>query len=141
MSDERIEEIVAMERAATNAPWWFDESDLCWRLHGTWGWTPEQLDGKIPAQPVNKQILKAPKKGTTMAEYWPDEADAAFIIGARTAVPELLAEIKRLKTLPASCGCEEADVAYEQMQTHLLGVIEDLRRDLAEIKAIGECHG
>ncbi len=36
----------------------------------------------IPEQIINKQILKAPKQGTSYAEYWPDEADAALIVHA-----------------------------------------------------------
>jgi hypothetical protein len=95
------------EQAATPGPWWSDESDSTWRLHGVAarlpGWRACTVHGQpepgcaqcgrllIPEQVVNRQILKAPKHGTPYAEYWPDEADSAFIVTARTAVPALLA--------------------------------------------------
>ena len=69
--------------AATKGPWWCDESENCWRLHGVAFEIPPQTfpDGEvqIPEQVVNSQILKAPKHGTPYAEYWPGEADAAQI--------------------------------------------------------------
>lgn len=70
-------------QAATPGPWWADESENCWRLHGVAFKVPPQKfdDGSvmIPEQVINKQILKAPKHGTPYAEYWPDEADAVYI--------------------------------------------------------------
>jgi hypothetical protein len=69
----------AIAEAATKGPWWSDDSDNAWRLHGVAFTVPPQLGGEIPAQPVNKQILKAPKHGTSYAEYWPDPADDAHI--------------------------------------------------------------
>lgn len=100
MNEERLAELEALEQAATEAPWWFDESDLCWRLHGV-AWRTKDSEG-LPSQIVNKQILKAPKRGTTMAEYWPDKADAAFIVGAREGMKELLAEVRRLQAEAAA---------------------------------------
>lgn len=82
--------VKARADAATEGPWTFDEDELTWRLHGTAGIIPPQLDGLIPAQRMTHQILKAPKKGTTYAEYWPNRADADFIVHARTDVPALL---------------------------------------------------
>jgi hypothetical protein len=90
---DRLAEIRERHEAATEGPWWFDESDLTWRLHGVAGVIPPSADGLIPEQIVNKQILKAPKKGTTYAEYWPDDADAAFISHAWEDVRRLLAEL------------------------------------------------
>lgn len=87
----RLAAIRAYVDAATEGPWWFDESENCWRLHGVMGRIPAQLSGRIPEQIVNKQILKAPKRGTSYAEYWPDAADAEFIVKARTDLPVLLA--------------------------------------------------
>ena len=94
MSYERREEILSLHAAATEGPWWFDEDEHCWRLHGVFGRIPVQ--GVIPEQVMNKQILKAPKIGTPYAEYWPAAADAAFIAAAWTVVGELLAENQRL---------------------------------------------
>jgi hypothetical protein len=69
--------------AATPGPWWSDEDENCWRLHGVAFRTPPALfpDGSvmIPEQIVNKQIAKAPKHRTPYAEYWPDAADDAHI--------------------------------------------------------------
>src|SRR5262245_18825226 len=66
-----IDAIRAREQAATKGPWWSDEDGDMWRLHG------------IHAGPLNQQILKAPKRGTPYAEYWPDQADAEFITHSR----------------------------------------------------------
>jgi len=92
-----LEAIKARVAAATPGPWWSDESDMCWRLHGVMGRIPPQLDGAIPEQIMNKQILKAAKKGTTQAEYWPEPADADFITHAREDVPALVAEVEKLR--------------------------------------------
>jgi hypothetical protein len=92
-----LEEIRAREQAATRGPWWFDEDDLMWRLHGVHAVLPTGIDW-LPDQVLNHQILKAPKSGTPYAEYWPNDADAAFIIAARTDVPRLL------KALEAALG-------------------------------------
>jgi hypothetical protein len=90
----RLAEIREREQAATAGPWWFDEDELMWRLHGVHAVIPEQMDGLIPEQVMNHQILKAPKSGTRYAEYWPGAADAAFITNARTDVPALLAALE-----------------------------------------------
>jgi hypothetical protein len=86
------------EQAATPGPWWFDEDDEVWRLHGVRARIPAwQVPGSgalIPEQIVNAQILKAPKSGTPYAEYWPGEADAAFIVAARSDVPRLVAAVE-----------------------------------------------
>ena len=65
--------------AATRGPWWHDEDDEVWRLHGVHAVVPAQLGGRIPEQVINHQIAKAPKQGTPYAEYWPNEADTAWI--------------------------------------------------------------
>ncbi len=72
---------------ATDEPWWFDEDELSWRLHGVMDRLPAQRN--IPEQILNKQILKAPKRNTPYAEYWPDPADGEFIVRARTDLPAL----------------------------------------------------
>ena len=80
------------EQAATAGPWWFDEDDQVFRLHGVHMIIPPVMEG-FPEQVLNHQILKAPKQGSPYAEYWPNEADAAFIVAARTDVPRLLAAL------------------------------------------------
>jgi hypothetical protein len=112
---ERLAEIRAYVDAATDGPWWFDESENCWRLHGVMGRIPAQLSGRIPEQIMNKQILKAPKHGTPYAEYWPDPADAELIVKARTDLPALLAAVEAVLghhrkhdcTRDGSCLCGE----------------------------------
>jgi hypothetical protein len=75
-----LEEWRKITAAATEGPWWYDESEDCWRLHGVAFRVPPHMnpDGSvlIPEQVMNKQIAKAPKHGTPYAEYWPDPADA-----------------------------------------------------------------
>ena len=94
-----LEEIRGRERQATPGPWWFDEDDEVWRLHGVADAIAPQLDGLIPEQVINHQIIKAPKQGTPYAEYWPNAADAAFIVAARTDVPRLLAALDEVLKL------------------------------------------
>jgi hypothetical protein len=99
VADDKLTAALAAikERAekATPGPWWFDESDLAWRLHGVHAIIPPVMEG-FPGQVLNHQILKAPKTGTPYAEYWPNEADAAFIVAARTDVPRLLAVVGKV---------------------------------------------
>lgn len=89
-----LDAIREREQAATPGPWWSDEDELMWRLHGVRGYTPAMPDLGIAPQVINRQILKAPKSGTPYAEYWPNEADAAFIVAARSDVPRLLAALR-----------------------------------------------
>jgi hypothetical protein len=124
-TDPLATELAAMqerEQAATPGPWWFGEDDLMWRLHGVHATIPAQCfpgsdEVMFPEQVINHQILKAPKKGTTYAEYWPGEADAAFIVAARSDVPRLVAAVVailaqhqpgRIVLLGALCSRHEA---------------------------------
>lgn len=135
--DALLETWRAIAEAATPAPWWFDESDQCWRLHG--------VAARIPAPPplheqiVNKQILKAPKCGTPYAEYWPEPADARFIIAARTAMPRLLAAISavleladELENTPWSeTGGDRANIAVETYRLSGMAIRKRVRSSLA----------
>jgi hypothetical protein len=87
--------IKARAESATAGPWWFDEDDQVFRLHGVYTIIPPFIEG-MPGQVVNHQILKAPKTGTPYAEYWPNEADAAFIVAARTDVPRMADALEKL---------------------------------------------
>jgi hypothetical protein len=83
--------------AATPGPWWSDDSDQCWRLHGVHAVIPAAMfpgtdEVMIPEQVMNHQILKAPKSGTPYAEYWPHEADAAQITSWHPLVALAVAE-------------------------------------------------
>lgn len=116
MADDPLAaELVAIKgrtEAATPGPWWFDEDDRTWRLHGVHAIIPPFMEG-MPEQVMNHQILKAPKQGTTYAEYWPSEADAAFIVAARTDVPRLVAAL-------------EAALNYHQPE-QLYAMVEDFK--------------
>lgn len=90
-----LEALEALTEAATPGPWWFEDSAMCWRLHGVAGVIPAQPP--IPEQVINHQILKAPKSGTPYAEYWPSEADGELIVAARNALPGLLEELRQLR--------------------------------------------
>ena len=96
-----LDAISEREQAATPGPWWSDEDELMWRLHGVHGYMPAMPDLGITPQVINHQILKAPKQGTPYAEYWPGEADAAFVTAARTDVPRLLAALRLILDLYA----------------------------------------
>lgn len=92
---------LAICQAATPPPWLWDESDTTMRLIGDFGPNRHGM-----------QILKAPKKGTPYAEYWPNEADAAFIAAARDGWPWALGEIQKWKRLALTCcwcnlACED----------------------------------
>lgn len=72
---------------ATPGPWWWDEDDDCMRLHGV----------AAPGSLAKRQILKAPKRGTPYAEYWPGPADADLIVAMHEALPGILDENADLK--------------------------------------------
>lgn len=101
-----LAEIREREQAATRGPWWFDEDDLMWRLHGVHAVMPPFMEG-FPEQVLNHQILKAPKQGTPYAEYWPAPADAAFIVAARTDVPRLLKALEKALSFHQPCQLHE----------------------------------
>jgi hypothetical protein len=69
-----LEQIRARHAAATSGPWDARDTEPTWSLHAGF-----------------MQILKAPKRGTPYAEYWPDEADAEFIRRAPEDIGFLLA--------------------------------------------------
>lgn len=132
-------ELEALEHHATDAPWWFDEDERTWRLHGTWGWTPAQHG--IPAQPINKQILKAPKRNTPYAEYWPNRQDADFMVAMRNAFPRMLHELKRLYELAVVCACGDPDEdGYQGPLPHcpVHGAMQALQTCTKEMEAVQE---
>src|SRR5690348_2650716 len=49
-----VEAIRARTEAATSGPWWFDEDDLMWRLHGVHAELPPPWPGG-PMQVINHQ--------------------------------------------------------------------------------------
>lgn len=75
----------------TNGPWWYDESQQCWRLHGVLRVIPAQ--GRLPERLMSLQILKAPKMGTPYMEYWPTSGDADHIATWHPGVAEKVADM------------------------------------------------
>ena len=80
MTKERLQQLEALEQAATKGPWEVqdasnpDEDEPCYREIR--GWTDESSDGTYLKLSVD---------------------DAAFVAESRTALPELIAEVRRLK--------------------------------------------
>ncbi len=115
------EKLRAIATAATPGPWWSDESDQCWRLHGVARRIPAQLDGLIPEQVMNHQILKAPKHGTPYAEYWPGPADAELITTMGPLVALALADLLVSEA--------EAWEIYGTPQKHIVAVARAVLRE------------
>jgi len=86
LTDEERERL-RLARDAIPGPWHWDSNDACMRLHGS----SDMAEGCL-------QILKAPKKGTPYAEYWPNEWTALHIScnDPQTTI-EGLKEIARLR--------------------------------------------
>lgn len=92
----RLEKIRNRLLSATPGPWWSDESDQTWRLHGVAGYVPG-LTGETVM--VNRQIAKAAKMGTPYAEYWPEPADDTFITHAWEDITALLEVVDTVRKL------------------------------------------
>lgn len=83
LSDARLEEIrQRLDGVRGFAPWTAYDSPESWSLHSALG---------------PYQILKAPKKGTPYAEYWPNEKEADFIVHSPEDVGLLLNEVETLR--------------------------------------------
>jgi hypothetical protein len=102
-----LAEARAVTDAATKGPWEADDDEDCWRLFGA-------VTGIL--HPM--QLIKAPKHGTPYAEYWPNEADAAFIVASRSFVPRLLAAVEAVLArherfeYPSRAICRECRQAW-----------------------------
>lgn len=132
-----LSEVEQREQAATPGPWWSDESDQCWRLHGVHAIIPATLGAETFDQVLNRQILKAPKTGTPYAEYWPGEADDAFITHARSDVPRLLRAVRAGLDLAQGWKAEaqRLDAMAERSG-------DSLRRQVLSVRAQGcDDHG
>lgn len=89
-----------IERTAadtTPGPWFADEDDNCWTLHGYFE-DPLTWDGFVGA---TKQILKAPKRNTPYAEYWPEQGDADWITTMHPGIAAPLAAWLRAEAVIA----------------------------------------
>jgi hypothetical protein len=63
--------------------WYYEEDEFSWQLFKLQINAYGYYKGKrLPMPTMAMQILKAPKKNSTYAEYWPTEEDAIFIVNA-----------------------------------------------------------
>ena len=123
-----LAEIRERHALATPGPWWSDQDERCYRLHGVAFRIPAQAGGVIPEQVMNKQIAKAPKQGTPYAEYWPDAADDTFITHAWEDMQRLLAALEaalalhvpvnRGRVMYCCRGCEEVNGDFHEDCCH-----------------------
>ncbi|WP_098892234.1 hypothetical protein [Streptomyces sp. or3] len=119
MTPDREQEIRAREQAATPGPWQSDGAEIYGTLGGVLMvdlWVGETLD-------VENQERS--------------NADASFMADARSAVPELLAEVERLRTrvveLERSAVLAEED--YRRVVRGGAQIEAALRNRVAELKA------
>lgn len=85
LGETELAEIKAREEAAKPGPWTARPYEDCGRLD------PERCDGIVDAE--GYAIVK-----TDSGVYPPEQATAEFIAHARTDVPRLIAEVRRLRT-------------------------------------------
>ncbi|MFT2721650.1 hypothetical protein ACMT4L_16790 [Deinococcus sp. A31D244] len=108
---ERVQAALAATEGHTAGPWYGEDAPRTWQLFARrvepWpDGTPIDLRDDSPEgmelHPL--QILKAPKKGTPFAEYWPEPADAALI----AAAPDLRALLAETAAALAAAEAREA---------------------------------
>ena len=91
MDEQRLAEIEARVNAASPAPWWYDG----W-YSVVFGPRPEVVDSWN--YDVNRRVFDDGSAGDEYGQVIDMEGpDAAFIMQARTDVPDLIAEIRRLQ--------------------------------------------
>lgn len=112
MSDEhqellqKLDELRKLVDEATLGPWRYEESKDTWTLHGeARGFKGRTKDGFGPSM----QILKAPKRGTDYAEYWPNAADGALLVMAVNMFPFWIDWATGVlnRHIPVVCGCRK----------------------------------
>lgn len=128
MDEKRLDELEALAKAATEGPW-----------------IPKHLKTAYLATGEGEHEVRSMTNGMTVAylrfrmgqgrgELGDDAADhdVAFIAAARAAVPELLAEVKRLQAVA---------LTFEDEADRLGGEVKRLREALTEADAPGIQHG
>lgn len=81
MTRDELDAIAARANAATPGPWSEESDESVWELYAGRG----EFHGM--------KLAKCMKRAQRYAEYWPNDADAAFIAHARGDVPALLVHI------------------------------------------------
>lgn len=87
MTEEELAALEALTEAATAGPWEWNDHDL----HAV------SVANDDPWDPASGQKIIVTDSGA----YPPEKDDAAFIAAARTAVPALIAEVRRLRAVEA----------------------------------------
>jgi hypothetical protein len=103
MTPEELAEIRAREQVATPGPWWWDSYSVIW--HGG-GDDSEQLLRIYDFRESGSGDLM---RGPRLAEA---QANALFVEHARTDIPNLLAEVDRLKA-----ECDEWQLSFDLFET------------------------
>lgn len=102
----KLAELRKIAESATLGPWHYLESNDTWTLHGE----AREFKSKNPDRPApSMQILKAPKRGTQYAEYWPNKEDSVLIIEAANSFLFWLdwADDVAARHYPSICGCNK----------------------------------
>lgn len=103
----KLIDIRKMVDAATLTPWHCLESNDTWSLHGEA--RNITLKHKDTEYTPGMQIIKAPKHGTSYAEYWPNSVDSIMILEAvnRFSFWLDMADDVVARHYPTICGCSE----------------------------------
>jgi hypothetical protein len=118
MSDVHFAVIKGRHFSASHGPYESHDTEDAWSLH-------------VKGFPF--QILKAPKKHPTMAEYWPRLGDAAFLTHAWQDVADLIRETERLRAENAELSeratllsaLEAAGVDNWEGYSHAYGILAE----------------
>lgn len=138
---QKLEDLRLLVNAATLGPWRCEESKDTWTLHGE----ARNFKGTIRGGGTpGMQILKAPKRGTPYAEYWPNRADGELIVRAANMFPFWLdwAENVIARHYPIVCSCKDIHflcAANRMYSWENCPEIEGLVRALDQLH-IGEDH-
>lgn len=143
MNDKQLTELERLAQAATAGPWKADIRGGCVAVYPA---NEEHvcLSGASEWAIHFKMGDQEEAGGTTFARLSQEAADnAAFIAAARTAVPELVEEVRRLRRF-LSLACSEFSstaVGPNEAVKWAQSVAEDGRRDKAEIERLKTKNG
>lgn len=130
----KLAEMRKLVDEATLGPWHYLESRDTWTLHGE----ARAFKGKVKYAPT-MQILKAPKRGTPYAEYWPNAADSQLIVNSVNLLPFWLdwAEDVAARHFPVLCTCE---VVHLLCAAHRAYSWEECPEIVGLLRAVDQLH-
>ena len=106
MIEEELSELEELCNAATPGPWeWIEDDEGDWELVSG---TPEQIMQQQEEAVVYVDLMPALRRDVVKAL----EEDRAFIAEARTAVPALIAKVRRLQSALDEANAELHDFDY-----------------------------